>query len=300
MSKEFNNYNYSIIIPHYNCPELLMRLLRSIPIRSDVQVIVVDDHSIGGEMYQSVYPELSRPFLEYTRADRHGGAGYARNIGMTMANGKWMVFADSDDVFDEEAFEAFDRHIDSDADIIYFRVRQVLSEDLTARSDRLPVLDELFLSQNEQEFRLRYIFPWGKMLRKDFVKGNGFIFEEVMFGNDLVFGIKTGCSAKKIQICPDPVYHLTQREGSLTYTLDQKEGELECRLIENIKALRIARDYGYKKSNSSVAYRLQLLRREDKEGYKRCKRVASDLGILWFPLLIKGIVTRWKQIAKSS
>jgi len=38
-------YNYSIIIPHYNIPELLMRCLKSIPKRDDIQVIVVDDGS---------------------------------------------------------------------------------------------------------------------------------------------------------------------------------------------------------------------------------------------------------------
>lgn len=300
MREEVDHYNYSIIIPHYNCPELLMRLLHSIPIRNDVQVIVVDDHSLGGDQYETRFPELSRPFLEYKRADRHGGAGFARNIGMTFAKGKWIVFADADDLFTPNAFEVFDKHLDSEEDIIYYRTRQVLCDDLSVRSTRLPVLDELFLNKNEQEFRLRHIFPWGKMIRTEFVKDNGFTFEEVMFGNDLVFGIKTGCSAGKIQICPDTVYYLTKREGSLTFTLDQQEGELECRLIENIKALRIARDYGYKKDNSSVAYRLQLLRKEDKEGFKRCKRVASAQGVLWFPLLIKGILMRWKQIAKSS
>lgn len=38
-------YKYSIIIPHYNIPELLQRCLDSIPERDDVQVIVVDDNS---------------------------------------------------------------------------------------------------------------------------------------------------------------------------------------------------------------------------------------------------------------
>ena len=36
---------YSFIIPHKNCPVLLNRCLDSIPIRDDVQIIVVDDNS---------------------------------------------------------------------------------------------------------------------------------------------------------------------------------------------------------------------------------------------------------------
>ena len=36
--------NYSIIIPHHNTPDLLQRLLHSIPQRDDLEVIIVDDN----------------------------------------------------------------------------------------------------------------------------------------------------------------------------------------------------------------------------------------------------------------
>ena len=36
---------YSIIIPHKNSPDLLKRCLESIPDRTDIQVVVVDDNS---------------------------------------------------------------------------------------------------------------------------------------------------------------------------------------------------------------------------------------------------------------
>ena len=37
--------NYSIIIPHKNSADLLQYCLNSIPLRDDIQVIVVDDNS---------------------------------------------------------------------------------------------------------------------------------------------------------------------------------------------------------------------------------------------------------------
>ena len=37
--------NYTIIIPHKNIPNLLERLLNSIPCRDDLEIIVVDDNS---------------------------------------------------------------------------------------------------------------------------------------------------------------------------------------------------------------------------------------------------------------
>ena len=35
----------TIIIPHYNTPEMLETLLESIPERNEIQIIVVDDNS---------------------------------------------------------------------------------------------------------------------------------------------------------------------------------------------------------------------------------------------------------------
>ena len=37
--------NYSFIIPHHNTPDLLQRLVDSIPQRDDIEIIVVDDNS---------------------------------------------------------------------------------------------------------------------------------------------------------------------------------------------------------------------------------------------------------------
>ncbi|MBQ5474281.1 MAG: glycosyltransferase, partial [Lachnospiraceae bacterium] len=54
---------FSIIIPHYNIPDLLMRCLKSIPVSEDIQVIVVDDNSTDADTYLERFPELSRPYL---------------------------------------------------------------------------------------------------------------------------------------------------------------------------------------------------------------------------------------------
>ena len=55
---------FSIIIPHKEIPDLLMRCLKSIPVSEDIQVIVVDDNSADADTYLERYPELSRPYLK--------------------------------------------------------------------------------------------------------------------------------------------------------------------------------------------------------------------------------------------
>ena len=51
---------FTIIIPHKDIPDLLMRCLKSIPVSEDIQVIVVDDNSADADTYLDKYQELSR------------------------------------------------------------------------------------------------------------------------------------------------------------------------------------------------------------------------------------------------
>ena len=117
---------FSVIIPHREIPDLLMRCLKSIPVSEDIQVIVVDDNSPDVDTYLEKYPELSRPYLEFIRAPKNGGAGYARNIGLNHAKGKWLLFADADDFFVGNMYDIISMHVESDADVIYFQNRQFI------------------------------------------------------------------------------------------------------------------------------------------------------------------------------
>ena len=74
---------YSVIIPHKNIPDLLDRLLRSIPKREDVEIFVVDDNSDPKIMAR--YQEQEGVNYRYTHESC--GAGYARNIALREARG---------------------------------------------------------------------------------------------------------------------------------------------------------------------------------------------------------------------
>ena len=91
------NINYSFIIPHKNCPDLLQRCVDSIPERDDVQIIVVDDNSDSNK--KPALKERKNLQIILLDAAQSKGAGRARNVGLEHAKGKWLVFSDSDDFF---------------------------------------------------------------------------------------------------------------------------------------------------------------------------------------------------------
>ena len=134
---------FSIIIPHYDIPDLLMRCLKSIPVSEDIQVIVVDDNSPDADTYLERYPELSRPYLEFIRASKNGGAGYARNIGLDHAKGKWLLFADADDFYVENMPDIIYSYADSEADVIFFKNKAVLSDNTNIKSDRSSYVNKI-------------------------------------------------------------------------------------------------------------------------------------------------------------
>lgn len=102
--------NYSFIIPHKNTPKLLKRCVDSIPTRDDIEVIVVDDNSDD-----NLKPTLTRSDLVIILLDKNDAkrAGHARNIGMDIAKGRWLLFADSDDYYSENMLKLLDKYLDS-------------------------------------------------------------------------------------------------------------------------------------------------------------------------------------------
>jgi glycosyltransferase involved in cell wall biosynthesis len=238
---------FSIIIPHKDIPDLLMRCLKSIPVSEDIQVIVVDDNSPDSDTYLERYPELSRPYLEFVRTTKSGGAGYARNVGLDYAKGKWLLFADADDLYVDDMYEIILPYVESKADVIYFKEKSVLSSDVNKiikRVDHLnKYIDEYLKTGDDQYIRLRYCQPWGKMVRREYIENHKFRFEEVEYSNDYYFSVCTGYFANEIAIVNRVLYIYTFREDSLAGTFCSKPGELRIRADVSFRVEKMFRHY---------------------------------------------------------
>ena len=210
--------NYSIIIPHYDIPELLVRCLHSIPVREDIQVIVVDDCSPGSDEYLENIPELSRPYLEFYSTPKGGSAGRARNIGIEHAKGRWLIFIDSDDLFVQGAFDLLQSYIDEEADILYYNYKRVFSNDLTKLSKKWSNADDFIeyeITNDDTKFRY-YDHPiWSKVIKKTLVDKYDIRCDETRYANDVGFSLKCGIHATNTKIINQALFLITERPGSL-------------------------------------------------------------------------------------
>lgn len=221
--------NYTIIIPHKNIPDLLRRCLASIPRREDIQIIVIDDDSDPEKVDFNHFPGVGEPCVEIYFTKDGKGAGYARNVGLDHAQGKWLLFADADDYFDDNFILKLDKYLHDYDDIIYFNTRSVDSETLNvvkSRSDR----SDIIRKGKIDKLRFSHV-PWGKMIKTEFVIKNNLRFEELIASNDSYFSVISGVLANKISAYDVCIYVATVRSDSL-YFYNTVE-RLDARMIAN-------------------------------------------------------------------
>jgi glycosyltransferase involved in cell wall biosynthesis len=215
---------FSVIIPHKNTPDLLQRCLDSIPRRKDVQIIIVDDNSDEDKVDFAHFPCMEDEYVEIYLTKEGKGAGYARNVGMTHAKGKWLLFADADDFFTENAFEHFFAHKDSPHEIIYFRATSCFS-DTYEPANRADIYNDLvddFLAKRddfEKIIRHRWLSPCAKMMSVKLIERKKIRFDEIPVSDDMMFSLSSGHFAVSVDVVNHIVYCITMRKGSLTNRL---------------------------------------------------------------------------------
>lgn len=216
----------SIIIPHHNSSVLLKRLISSIPLSLNAEIIVVDDNSdiVEFNIVESYLNGLC--FKLYKNEGKT--AGGARNTGLRHANGKWIIFADADDIFTDSFGMSISPYLKSDYDVIFFNVNSIISENSEkAYRDRhiKYILSKYKLTKDENYLRCMYLVPWGKMYKKNFILRNNIEYEERLAGNDMWFAVRTGVEACNIHVDFNEIYTCTVSKGSITTTLSKERFE---------------------------------------------------------------------------
>lgn len=100
------NKKVSVIMPTYNCGQYVADSIRSVQAQTygNWELWIIDDHSTDNT------PTVVRPFLEDTRIhyvylEKNGGPAAARNEALRQAQGDYVAFLDSDDVWYPDKLE---------------------------------------------------------------------------------------------------------------------------------------------------------------------------------------------------
>ena len=217
---------YSIIIPHFNSLDSLKVLLDSIPISDDIQVIVVDDNSTVRVDELHEYMASQGRVVFFVNDTGVQSAGACRNIGLSHATGKWVLFADADDWFIKGFVDVIDRYFDSEVDVIYFTIESINLVDSHEKDRHLhnQTLINEYQKEPSNKNKLRLLYrltsPVSKMINREYLETHNIGFEPTIVANDTMFSTKASYHLSSFKTEATPIYMATRRAGTLTSFVD--------------------------------------------------------------------------------
>ena len=284
------SYSYSFIIPHKNTPELLKRCVDSIPVRDDIQIIIVDDNSDDDKK-----PSIQRNNVEIIplKQEQSNGAGRARNIGIERALGKWLLFADADDFYTDK-IEIILKKYESEemSDMVILNAQMIDEEGKTSPLRMSMYIDNYIKKRfySEKVLRFEIWTPWSRMIRRSFVEKHKFRFEEVPTGNDMMFCLLCSKYAEVISVENIIVYNYLNPVGrSLTNAYSKEITSIEPKVERTFRRYDLYKDVHYIFKPEHIRSRFKV-RKIDKSFYLLYnellrKHSYSNIKDVWYFLL---------------
>lgn len=229
----------SVIVPVYNVEKYLRSCVNSIlnQTLNDIEVILVDDGSsdASGVICDELAKADERVKVIHKK---NAGVGAARNDGLSLAQGEWVIFGDSDDWFETDALEQLVSEGEkTKADVIFGDV--YLVENGTKKNVAF-YKDEFVCNENEfkkkliaADFSRAYCYnppetgsafgyggPWNKLVRRNLLTENNLKFDTTVKGifDDLIYTAYIFACAKTITYRHIRVYNYRHVVASITRT----------------------------------------------------------------------------------
>lgn len=200
----------SIIMPLFNAAKYLPEALQSVLNQTyrEFELICIDDCSTDDTAEILMNFQRKDERIKVLENKERLGAGPSRNRGLKAAKGKYVIFLDGDDIFEEELLEkanaAMERY---QTDIVLFEALHVPSE--TIYTKRVVERPDSFIRHyckttfcvNDfgiRDFPNRSNAPWSKMFRRNFLQENKLEFQDLPSNNDVYFVNMAMLCAKRI------------------------------------------------------------------------------------------------------
>lgn len=106
---------FSVVIPTYRRPELLIQAMASVAEQTftDYEIIVVDD---DGQSARTAVESFAGARVRYFENDHASGGAGTRNAGIDRARGRWVAFLDDDDTWLPRKLERIHELIEASED----------------------------------------------------------------------------------------------------------------------------------------------------------------------------------------
>lgn len=184
------NFKVSVIIPVYNAEATIVDCVTSVMQQdySDIEIILVNDGSIDRSV--QLIKQINDPRIIFIDK-KNGGVSNARNAGLEVAKGEYIIFIDSDDHIGKHFVSYYlEKIVTSPKSLIYqsfiscFHDKNVkeLLPDKSFRGSKM--LDALIILEQNRCLG----GAWNKIFRTDIIHDNNIWFDQnFSYGEDKIF-----------------------------------------------------------------------------------------------------------------
>ena len=201
-----NNIILSIMIPVYNQEDLILRSLESIPKRSDIELLIIDDNSTDNTVLNisNWINKNNKEFgnILFKKNKKNMGCGFGKNWAYTNSQGKFIITIDSDDyVYTNKYNEVINKLYYINADIIFIGNDVNNGEEWTESSRKA---------------------TWSYFIKNNFLKTNNLNYDpEARRAGDFDLTTSIQQLQREEVILKDIVYHYNYpRKGSIVWNYE--------------------------------------------------------------------------------
>lgn len=240
----------SIIVPVYNAENYIERCVTSIRSQSftDWELILVNDGSTDqSEKKCKAFEKKDQRIKSYSK--NNGGAASARNYGLSVAQGEYVTFVDSDDFIEPNMYyNMLNTAIKHDCDVVMCDCVKEMGE--IQKSFSHPIrkgyynYDQLLTEYYPQLLMPDYMdYPptisnWLLIIKRKIIIENHICYpENIRFSEDLYFGSLVMCHVKSFYYMKgENYYHYVMNEYSVTHSFYEDKWDVFLMLYEKIKS----------------------------------------------------------------
>ncbi|SNU06257.1 Glycosyl transferase family 2 [Lachnospiraceae bacterium] len=242
-----DKYKISIIVPNYNCSSYIRKCLKSIFKQnfSDYELIIIDDGSDDGSelAINEVLSDCKDVKFKFIK-QYNQNAAVARNRGLEIAKGEFVLFLDSDDeLYDENTLQKI---YDDSFGTELLMGNYCLVDKSSNTIGHYEIDNNILKINNKYKYVLSSPVPSNKLYLMNVIRENGLYFDNVGIGQDLNFFLKYLAVIEKIKVVDYDFYKYRVLSNSMTRTLSLKIMDIK-RNFDCIK------NY-YKKNNKIEEY----------------------------------------------
>jgi glycosyltransferase involved in cell wall biosynthesis len=204
----------------------------------DFELICVNDGSTDGSCEVLEFFAGKDKRIKILTQDNMG-AGAARNAGLEVATGEYVIFLDADDRFSPFFIDSmYRRAAETDAQIVVCDALQfdsvsaeIYEPDAVGhilRSDFVPSKETFSKSDHPDDiFLFTAMTPWNKFYNLQFVKASGVCFQNIPYFNDAYFVVVLMGMAERVSILSDQLVQYRIGNSSSISSFEKKSASPE-------------------------------------------------------------------------